>query len=107
MNDMADSQLENGFVPNIAPKYVKFGGDGDRNPFRNSPEWGSAFLLVPWQQYLFNGDLELLRRHYEDMKRYAAYLGARAKDHILDFGLGDWYDIGLKPPGESQLTPKP
>lgn len=106
MNDMADSQLENGFVPNIAPEYVKFGGDGDSNPFRNSPEWGSSFLLVAWQQYLFNGDLELLRRHYAAMKRYVSYLDGRAQDHILDFGLGDWFDIGPKRPGASQLTPK-
>jgi alpha-L-rhamnosidase len=40
------------------------------------------------------------------MKRYVAYLGTKAKDHILDFGLGDWYDLGPRPPGPSQLTPK-
>ena len=76
------------------------------NPFRNSPEWGSACILAPWQQYQFSGDLELLSRRYEGMKRYVAYLGSKAKDHILDFGLGDWYDIGPRPPGPSQLTPK-
>ena len=105
MNDMADAQQPNGFVPNIAPEYVKFGGNNDLNPFRNSPEWGSAFILVAWQQYLFNGDVALLRKHYDAMTRYVAYLDTKAKDHILDFGLGDWYDIGPKPPGKSQLTP--
>jgi hypothetical protein len=101
MNDMADSQQANGFVPNIAPEYVKFSGG-----FRDSPEWGSSFILVPWQQYEFHGDAALLARHYAAMRRYAAYLGSRAKDHIIDYGLGDWYDIGPRPPGESQLTPK-
>ncbi len=101
MNDMADSQLANGFVPNIAPEYVKFSGG-----FRDSPEWGSSFILVPWQQFEFHGDRGLLARHYEAMRRYAAYLGSRAKEHIIDYGLGDWYDIGPRPPGESQLTPK-
>lgn len=105
MNDIADSQTETGFVPNIAPEFVKFGGDGDSNPFRNSPEWGSAYILVAWQQYQFNGDLELLRRHYASMKRYVDYLERKSQDHILNFGLGDWYDIGPKPPGVSQLTP--
>jgi hypothetical protein len=100
MNDMADSQLENGLVPDIAPEYVKFDGG-----FRDSPEWGSAFVLVPWQQYEFNGDLELLRRHYPAMKRYVAYLASRAKGHIVSHGLGDWYDIGPNPPGVAQLTP--
>ena len=106
MRDMRDSQLANGFVPNIAPEYVKFGGEGDGNAFRNSPEWGSTFLLSAWQQYEFDGDLNLLRRYYDDMGRYVAYLRGRARDEILDFGLGDWYDIGPKNPGFAQLTPK-
>lgn len=106
MNDMADAQQENGLVPSIAPEYVMFGGDGDANPFRISPEWGSALLLVAWQQYIFNGDIELLRRHYDAMRHYVSYLVGKANEHILDFGLEDWYDIGPKHPGASQLTPK-
>lgn len=108
MNDMADAQLADGFVPNIAPEYVVFGKSKDdhSNAFRDSPEWGSAFILVPWQQYQFTGDVELLRAHYEQMKRYVAYLGTRASNNIVSHGLGDWYDVGPKPPGFAQLTPK-
>ncbi len=40
------------------------------------------------------------------MKRYLAYLGTKANKHILTQGLGDWYDLGPKHPGVSQLTPK-
>lgn len=100
MSDMADSQLDNGLVPDIAPEYTVFEGG-----FRDSPEWGSAYVIVPWQQYEWTGDLELLRRHYEGMKRYVAYLGTKATDHIVSHGLGDWYDIGPKRPGVAQLTP--
>ena len=100
MNDMADSQLADGLVPDIAPEYPVFGGG-----FRDSPEWGSAFVLVPWQQYEFTGDSELLRRYYDGMKCYVAYLGTKAQEHIVSYGLGDWYDIGPRPPGPSQLTP--
>ncbi len=108
MNDMEDCQTANGCVPNIAPEYTIFGNGPDdfSNPFRNSPEWGSAFILVPWQQYQFTGDADLLRRYYEPMKRYAAYLASVATKDILSFGLGDWYDLGPKLPGFSQLTPK-
>jgi hypothetical protein len=73
--------------------------------FRDSPEWGSAFVIVPWQQYQFDGDRELLRRYYDGMKRYVAYLGLKARDHIVSYGLGDWYDVGPRPPGYAQLTP--
>jgi alpha-L-rhamnosidase len=100
MSDMADSQLANGLVPDIAPEYTVFEGG-----FRDSPEWGSAFVIVPWQQYEWTGDRELLRRHYEGMKRYVAYLGTRAADHIVSYGLGDWCDIGPGQPGFGQLTP--
>ena len=101
MNDMADAQLENGLVPNIAPEYMKCPG-----AFRDSPEWGSSSVLVPWQQYEFDGDITLLRRYYDMMQRYVAYLGTQAKDHIIEQGLGDWYDIGPKGSGYSQNTPK-
>ena len=100
MNDMADSQLDNGLVPDIAPEYVVF-----KDGFRDSPEWGSACVLVPWQQYEWTGDLDLLRRHYDGMKRYVAYLGSQATNHIVSHGLGDWYDIGPNRPGRAQLTP--
>ena len=100
MNDMADSQLADGLIPDIAPEYPVFGGG-----FRDSPEWGSAFVIVPWQQYQFTGDPQLLRRNYEAMKRYVAYLGTKSKNHIVSHGLGDWYDLGPREPGYSQLTP--
>jgi hypothetical protein len=105
MNDMADSQLENGFVPNIAPEYFIASSPRLTDAFRNSPEWGGAFIMVPWQQYQFDGDIALLRRNYENMKRYVAFLGSTATNHIVTTGLGDWYDLGPKPPWGSQLTP--
>jgi alpha-L-rhamnosidase len=104
MSDMADSQLRNGFVPNIAPEYF-MAQPNIYQPFRNSPEWGGAFVMVAWQQYQFNGDVALLRRYYEDMKRYVAFLDSSAEGHIVTTGLGDWYDLGPKPPWGSQLTP--
>jgi len=105
MNDMADAQLENGFIPNIAPEYFIAGPADLTNGFRNSPEWGSSFIIVPWQQYLFSGDISLLQRYYDQMKKYVAFLSSTAKDNIITVGLGDWYDIGPKEPWGSQLTP--
>lgn len=105
MNDMSDSQLDNGFVPNIAPEFFMAGGAELTNGFRNSPEWGSSFIIVPWQQYLFSGDVSLLNRYYDQMKHYVSFLSSISKDNIVDVGLGDWYDIGPKGPGKSQLTP--
>ena len=109
VNDIEDSQLTNGLVPTTAPEYTIFrnkNGDAHlRNDFGDSPEWSSTFILAPWQQYEFDGDLELFRRHYAAMTKYVNYLGSRADNFIVNYGLGDWYDIGPKKPGVSQLTP--
>ncbi len=109
MNDIADSQLTNGLVPTTAPEYTVFRDKNDTNHLRNnfgdSPEWSATFILVPWQQYEFSSDLELFRRHFDAMKNYIAYLGSRAENHLLNIGLGDWYDLGPSKPGVSQLTP--
>jgi hypothetical protein len=98
-NDMREAQLDNGLVPDIAPEYTVFKGG-----FRDSPEWGSACVIAPWRAYEMYGDRRILEAQYACMQRYAAYLGSRAKNHIVAHGLGDWYDIGPREPGESQLT---
>lgn len=101
MGDMAQAQLDNGLVPDIAPEYTVF-SDG----FRDSPEWGSSFVVVPWQQYEFTGDSSLLVTYFDRMKRYCDYLRSKSQDLIVSHGLGDWYDIGPNPPGVAQLTPR-
>ncbi len=101
VTDMMDSQLDNGLVPDIAPEYVPFGGG-----FRDSPEWGSAAVIIPWQIYKWYGDQEILETAYPMMKKYMGYLQSKAENNILDYGLGDWYDLGPKHPGVAQLTPK-
>jgi len=111
MNDIADSQLTNGLVPTTAPEYTIFRNKNDpdhlRNDFGDSPEWSSTLILVPWQQYEFDGDLGLFRLHYDAIKSYLTFFSSRAGNNIVSYGLGDWYDVGPKHPGYSQLTPIP
>ncbi len=101
VDDMIASQTEDGLVPDIAPEYVEF-----VNGFRDSPEWGSSCVILPWYLYKWYGDTQVMKKAYPMMKRYVDYLGGKADNHILDHGLGDWYDLGPKNPGPSQLTPK-
>ncbi len=99
-HDMTDAQRSDGLVPEIAPEYLIFTG-----MFRDSPEWGSASVQIPWQQYQWTGDVEGLRRTAELMKRYVDYLSSQAKGHLLDYGLGDWLDLRSRAPGAPLLTP--
>ncbi len=100
VDDMIEAQLESGLVPDIAPEFVPFEGG-----FRDSAEWGSASVILPWLIYQWYDDRRAMERAYPMMTKYVAYLGSRARGHLLTEGLGDWCDLGPKPPGYSQLTP--
>ncbi len=98
--DMRDAQTVEGLIPDTAPNYVVHAyGFGD------SPEWGSAMVMIPWWSYRKYGDRRTLEASLPAMARYVDYLGNKAQDHIISYGLGDWYDIGPGEPGVSKLTP--
>ncbi len=98
--NMMAGQYENGLVPNFLPEYVYFGG-----AFTDSPEWGSACIILPWMLYKWYGDFEIVKESWPMMQKYINYLDSKSEGNILMHGLGDWYDIGPELPGFSQLTP--
>jgi hypothetical protein len=99
IEDMQAAQTENGLVPEIAPEYVQF-----TEPFRDSPEWGSAAIILPWYTYQWYGDKSVLQNAYPMMQKYFNYLTAKATNNLLTQGLSDWYDLGPAKPGFSQLS---
>lgn len=101
VQDMMVAQTEDGLVPAIVPEYVRFGGD-----FTDSPEWGSAAVILPWLIYKWYGDPSALEEAWPMMEGYVAYLKSKSDGHIVSHGLGDWYDLGPERPGYAQLTPK-
>lgn len=101
MQDIRDAQLANGLVPDIAPEYVIFEGG-----FRDSPEWGSTAVILPFMYYEHYGDSTLIVEYYDVMKRYVDYLSTTATEHIVSHGLGDWYDYNENySAGPSRNTP--
>lgn len=101
IRDMIQSQTADGLIPEIAPEYVQFD-----DPFRDSPEWGSASIILPWYTYKWYGDRQALEEAYPMMKKYIGYLLTKDSSFILKQGLGDWYDIGPNKPGLAQMTPQ-
>lgn len=98
--DMIDAQTTEGLVPDIAPEYVVFEGG-----FRDSPEWGSAGVILPWLLYCWYDDRKTMEEAWPMMNRYVSYLKGKSDHHILSHGLGDWFDLGPSRPGPAQLTP--
>ena len=101
VRDMMDAQTPEGLVPDIAPEYTPFVGG-----FRDSPEWGSAAVILPWLLWEWYGDKSIIEEAMPMMKKYVDYLGTKANNQVLNHGLGDWFDYGPKSPGQAQLTPK-
>ena len=104
MQNIADAQYPNGALPEIAPNYVIFEGSW-APPFLESPEWGGAFIALPFLYQSFYGDDQLITRYRPQMKRYVDYLATQDSCYILRQGLGDWYDYGPGRAGFAQNTP--
>lgn len=100
VTDMIEAQTADGLVPDIAPEYVQF-----IKGFRDSPEWGSASVVLPWMVYKWYGDESIVEKAWPTMIRYVEYLKSKSKDNIVSHGLGDWFDYGPRRPGPAQLTP--
>ncbi len=84
LEDFADEQQPSGELPGIIPT------SGWGYQWGNGPCWDSAYILIPWYLYLYEGDLSVLARHYEGMKRYVDYVRGRSPSGLASFGLGDW-----------------
>jgi len=106
MQQIADAQFPNGALPEIAPNLCVFEGSW-APPFLESPEWGGAFIALPFLYKEFYNDDKLVTHYWPQMKRYVDYLATQDSCYILRQGLGDWYDYGPGRAGFAQNTPMP
>lgn len=85
MQDLRDSQHENGSYPVVAPQGNSRYGQG---------AWSDAGVIVPWKIYLMYGDKEILRENFYSMERYMNWLASQASDGYKYQGAathyGDW-----------------
>jgi alpha-L-rhamnosidase len=84
LDSMADTQRPNGQFPGVVPSA------GWGYNWGSGPAWDSAFILIPWYIYLYMGDISVIEKHYDGMKRYVDFCTGMAIDNIVSFGLGDW-----------------
>jgi alpha-L-rhamnosidase len=101
--DIDDSIEPDGRVCTVAPNYPagRFPG-----AMTFTPEWGAAAVLLPWEHYVWHGEVSVLQDHYATMTAFSGYLEGLAPDGIVPGGLGDWLDYGHDGPlGPSVFTP--
>lgn len=74
VQDLVDEQHINGNIGQIAPEG---GRDFYMKPMDGSAGWSDAVVLIPWAIYSQYGDIEILRKFYPAMRRYAMYKKSR------------------------------
>ncbi len=68
IQDLADSQLDSGAIPSVAPAISKM------RTHDGGAAWSDAFIIIPWTVWQQYGDTRVLETHYEAMCRYMDYL---------------------------------
>ncbi len=54
-------------------------------------DWGIATIYLPWYNYLYYGDSQIIEDYYTDMKELTNYyLSFKNEDGIISNGMGDW-----------------
>ncbi|QOV18450.1 family 78 glycoside hydrolase catalytic domain [Blautia liquoris] len=94
-----EQKNQNGSVPHVVPdvlgQIAKI--QGQENDAHGSCAWGDAACVIPWTEYLFYGDKELLAEQFKNMKAWVDYIktqdetycgGKRLWEHGFHFA--DW-----------------
>jgi len=93
LQDVRDAQSPEGGFTNYAPAIVESGG---------SPAWADAGVIVPWTLFRCYGDMRVLERQYEAMRRFIAYVRESNPDLLWversAQNFGDWLNIGADAP---------
>jgi len=84
LDDIAQSQREDGCIPDVAPNYWR--------AYTNNMTWPGAFIIMANTLYEQYGNIEPIVKHYGSMKKWLAYMRETfMKDHIMPKDTyGDW-----------------
>jgi alpha-L-rhamnosidase len=89
-----ETSRKSGVPKNIAPGR-RFGG--------SDPDWGAAFIQLPWNMFLYYGDKSIISEHYAGMSIFMDYLQKIAIGNIIYIGIGSLFSPGRIMPGETPV----
>ena len=96
LHDMRLDQGKTGYIPNIIPQTVCWDWSTAES---SGAVWGDSATIIPYQLYLTYGNVEILKKHFNCMKRYIDYIGSVTKEKYLWYGCGQFGDwLGLDAP---------
>lgn len=86
MDDLRDAQKDNGNIPAVVPQ--------PRREFdATGVGWSDAFITVPYAVWRSTGDLRIIRRNRDAMKRFYRFVHASATQdgNLLEDGRSSWF----------------
>ncbi len=84
LDDIQQSQKEDGSIPDVAPAFWRYYGD--------NVTWPGTYITVANMLYRQYGDIEPIRKHYDSMKKWMDYMADKytANGLITKDKYGDW-----------------
>ncbi|MCM5663863.1 alpha-L-rhamnosidase [Galbibacter mesophilus] len=98
LQDLIDSQEENGHIPPIVPTngwgLLEKTEKGNDTIIRyDDPWWGGTIAFVAEELFRFTGDTTIIENSFEAIKKYSDFVRSTAKNDIVYWSLGDWLDL--------------
>lgn len=92
VGDMEDAQRDDGSVSDVCPAYWPL--------YNDNVTWPSTFIIAPGMLYDQYGDLRVIERHYDGMKKWIVHMQKYLENDIMPRdSYGDW----CVPPEEQHL----
>lgn len=88
VQDVRDSQADDGRYPNFAPMLGKSWQGG-------TPAWADAGTVVPWRMYQNYADTRMLAEHYESAHRWVDYVHSKNPNLLWEKALGNKFNDWL------------
>jgi alpha-L-rhamnosidase len=84
MDDIQQSQTEEGSIPDVAPAFWNY--------YSDDVTWPAAFITISNNLYNQFGDIKPIQKNYASMKKWMQYMQSKyMKDHIVTRDkYGDW-----------------
>ena len=92
--DDIETSRDGGIPHNISPGKRSGGSD---------PDWGAAFIQLPWNLFLYYGDKSAINKHYAGMTVFMDYLQKIADNNIIYAGIGSLFSPGRIRPAETPI----
>lgn len=96
LSDLAAEQHEDGSIPFVVPDVLGDTPLGERPAVAG---WGDAATVVPWVLYERFGDIQILERQFDSMRRWVDKAMGLSANGVWagGFQIGDWLDPAAPP----------